>query len=169
MTKRLRKEIFYPHPPEAVWTALTDPRALAEWLMPNDFQPIVGCTFHFHVDPMPGFSGITACTVLAVDRPRRLAYTWQSQPKNPAVEPPEPMTLVWTLTPSGDGTMLCLEQTGLESLSLWWRFSMKMGWNRMLKTLMPRVLRNVRGGSFTPGAITRRDYGTRTVPPGYAK
>ena len=33
----IRKEIFLPHPPEDVWLALTDPQALAEWLMPNNF------------------------------------------------------------------------------------------------------------------------------------
>ena len=31
------------------------------------------------------------------------------------------------------------------------------------------MLRNVKDGRFTPGAITKRDYGTKTVPPGYAK
>lgn len=169
MTKRLRKEMYYPHPPEAVWTALTDPKALAEWLMPNDFQPVVGHTFHFHVDPMPGFSGITACTVLTVDRPHRLVYSWQPLPKKRGVKPPRPMNVEWTLKPSGDGTILRLEQTGLESLSLWWRFSMVMGWNRMMKRLLPKVLGNVRDEVFTPGAITRRDYGTKTVPSGYAK
>ena len=169
MTKRLQKEAFYPDSPEEVWTALTDPQALAEWLMPNDFRPVVGYTFHFHVDPLPGFSGITECRVIEVDPPRRLVYTWQSMPKKKGVPPPEPMRLEWTLTPSGAGTILRLDQSGLESLTLWWRFSMKMGWNRMLKTLLPRVLRNVDGPRFTPGAVARRDYGTSTVPPGYAK
>lgn len=169
MTKRLHKEQFYQHPPEAVWTALTDPQALAEWLMPNDFQPIVGYTFHFHVDPMPGFSGITECRVLEVDPPKRLVYTWQSKPKDPRAAPPEPMRLEWTLTPSAGGTLLTLDQTGLETLSLWWRVSMNFGWNRMLRKLLPLVLRNVRGPVYVSGAVTRRDYGTKTVPPGYAK
>ena len=79
------------------------------------------------------------------------------------------MTLVWTLTPTGQGTTLVLEQSGLEALSLWWRFSMTIGWNRMLKTLVPKVLGHVRGGVFVPGAITKRDYSVKTVPPGYSK
>jgi uncharacterized protein YndB with AHSA1/START domain len=166
--KTLHKERFYPHPPDAVWTALTDPRALAEWLMPNNFEPVVGRIFRFHVDPMPGFSGISECRVLEVDPPKRLSYTWQTLPKQGDAPRPEPMTLVWTLTPSGDGTVLSLDQTGLEHLSLWWRFSMRHGWSRMLNTLLPRVLPNVRGTTFTSGAITKRDYGTKTVPPGYA-
>ena len=30
------------HPIERVWRALTDREALAQWLMPNDFEPVVG-------------------------------------------------------------------------------------------------------------------------------
>jgi uncharacterized protein YndB with AHSA1/START domain len=167
--KRLRKEVFYPHPIESVWTALTDPRALAEWLMPNNFEPIVGKVFRYHVDPMPGFSGINECTVLEVVPPRRLVYTWTPLPRRADAPRPRPMTLVWTLSPAPGGTTLVLEQSGLESLSLWWRFSMTMGWGRMLKRLLPQVLANVRGTDFTAGAVTRRDYGTKTVPAGYAK
>jgi hypothetical protein len=39
----------------------------------------------------------------------------------------------------------------------------------MTGKLLPRVLRNVKDGRFTPGAITKRDYGTKTAPQGYAK
>lgn len=31
----LQFEVTYPHTPERVWRALTDPKALAAWLMPN--------------------------------------------------------------------------------------------------------------------------------------
>ena len=167
--KTLRKEVFYAHPVEDVWTALTDPQALAEWLMPNNFEPVVGKVFRFHVDPMPGFSGINECEVLEVQPPRRLVYSWTPLPKRADAPRPRAMTLVWTLAPAPGGTTLVLEQSGLETLNLWWRLSMKAGWGRMLKTLLPKVLRNVRDGRFTPGAITRRDYKTKTVPAGYAK
>jgi hypothetical protein len=73
------------------------------------------------------------------------------------------------LAPEGDGTRLVLEQTGLEVLSWWWRVSMATGWNRMLNKLLPKVLANVSDGTFTPGALERRDYKTTTVPEGYAK
>jgi uncharacterized protein YndB with AHSA1/START domain len=156
--KRLRKEVVYDHPPEAVWTALTDRRALAEWLMPNDFEPVEGRRFQFRVDPMLSFEGIVDGQVPEVDAPRRLVYTWVSRVKD---RPPhEPMTLVWTLEPVPGGTRLVLEQSGLEQLSLWWRFSQRMGWNRMLKTLLPRVLPNVSDDG---------EYGTSTVPDDFAK
>ena len=36
-----------PHPPEKIWRALTQGPLIAEWLMTNDFQPIVGHRFQF--------------------------------------------------------------------------------------------------------------------------
>lgn len=165
--KTLTRIVKYAHPPEKVWTALTTPEALAEWLMPNNFRPEVGRSFEFRVDPMLSYQGIAECRVLEVDPPRRLVYTWISRMKNRDRHPP--MTLVWTLEPVDGGTRLTLEQSGLEHLPLWWRFSMKMGWGRMLKTLLPRVLDNVGSdGHFTPGAVTRRDYGVTTVPEDFA-
>ncbi len=166
--KALRKEVLYPHSREKVWAALTTPEALAEWLMPNDFEPVVGKRFQFRVDGMMNYSGITDCEVLEVYPPKRLVYTWVAKMKNRPDHPA--MTLVWTLHEEGSGTRLVLEQSGLENVSWWWRFSMKHGWSRMLKTLLPKVLANVSDdGSFTPGAITKRDYGTKTVPDHFAK
>ena len=36
----------YTHPIEKVWAALTDPAALAQWLMVNDFEPRIGKRFY---------------------------------------------------------------------------------------------------------------------------
>ena len=169
MSMDLNKEAFFPHPPDDVWVALTDKYAVAEWLMPNNFEPVVGKKFNFHVDKMPltGFTGVTECEVLEVDPPRKLVYTWVAVHKTKGKHPP--MTLTWTLEPERGGTRLRLHQTGIEEINWWWRFSMNIGWSRMLNKLMRKVLGNVESGRFTPGAITRRDYGTKTVPEGYAK
>ena len=167
--RSIRKEVFFPHPQEDVWAALTDPHALAEWLMPNNFEPVVGRKFRFHVDRMPGpYSGGSECEVLEVDPPRRLAYRWACLRKDQTKSPP-PTTVTWTLTPESGGTRLVLEHSGLEHESLWLRFSMNMGWGRMINKLLPKVLRNVTDGGFIPGAIIKHDYGTKTVPPGYTK
>ena len=34
-----------PHPPEKIWRALTQPHLIEEWLMKNDFKPVVGPRF----------------------------------------------------------------------------------------------------------------------------
>jgi uncharacterized protein YndB with AHSA1/START domain len=36
MNPKLQWEVYYSHPPSAVWRALTDPAALAEWLQPEE-------------------------------------------------------------------------------------------------------------------------------------
>ena len=46
---------------------------------------------------------------------------------------------------------------------------MATGWTRMLRKLLPRTLERVEGGVFSPGPERRRDYGTKTVPEGYAR
>jgi hypothetical protein len=47
--------------------------------------------------------------------------------------------------------------------------SMSMGWNRRMKKLLPKVLDRIGPDGFTPGAITKRDYGVKTVPDDYAR
>jgi uncharacterized protein YndB with AHSA1/START domain len=165
----IRKDVYLDASVPDTWTALTDPKALAEWLMPNDFKPVVGHRFRFHVDPMGSYSGITECEVLEVEPPTRLVYTWTSVPKDSSRPRPPAMTLIWTVAPEGNGSRLTLEQRGLETLSFFWRLSMRHGWKRMMGTHLPKVVRNVRGGEFTPGAIVKRDYGITTVPENFAK
>ena len=80
MKRNVIMERVYPFPPEQVWEALADSRALSEWLMENDFQPYVGHRFQFRTNPQWGFDGSVHCEVITVDRPRRLAYTWQGGP-----------------------------------------------------------------------------------------
>ena len=42
MKRTLKRTVVYPHSIERVWRALTCRDALAQWLMPNDFEPVVG-------------------------------------------------------------------------------------------------------------------------------
>jgi uncharacterized protein YndB with AHSA1/START domain len=162
----LRKEVHLPHPPEDVWTALTTPEAIAEWLMPNDFKPIVGHKFRLQVDGFWRFSGINECEVLEVDPPRRLVFNWVVVPTDPEAKRHEPMVLTWTLEPVEDGTKLVLEQTGLENIHWFYRFSMTMGWGRYMKSLMPKVLANIKDGKFTAGAVPlkKRCYTVKKIP-----
>lgn len=167
MSRGIRKEFIYPDPPEAVWIALTDPRAIAEWLMPNNFKPEVGHRFYFQTDPMPFCENRTECEVLECDPPRRLAYSWlivwRKQYKRPAL----PMVVSWTLTPKDGGTHLLFEQSPYDGPRAWFtRFSMNMGWGMMHGKLMRKVLTHIKDGVFTPGAVPpgRRVYKSSTIP-----
>ena len=160
----IRKRRRYPYGPERVWVALTDPRALAEWLMPNDFKAELGHKFRFQCDPMPGSSGVTYCEVLELDPPRWMVWSWQIETKRGLLPP---MRIEWTLEPDGDGTVLTLIHRYEPGTPRWVRLSMGFGWGTMLKRWIPKVTRNVGpDGAFTPGAIPlrKRCYGVKTVP-----
>ncbi len=172
MAKGIRKEVFYPHPPEHVWVALTDPRAIAEWLMPNNFKPVVVHKFEFRIDPMPMCEERTECQVVEVDPPKRLAYTWLIVWRKQYRTRPEPMLVSWTLTPENGGTRLVFEQSPYKGpRAFFTRFTMNMGWGMMHKKLIPRVLANVKDGVFTPGAVplNKRCYRAATVPPEFVR
>jgi uncharacterized protein YndB with AHSA1/START domain len=164
--KSFRRTAIYPHPIEDVWTALTDPHALAEWLMPNTFSKAeVGTRFRFQYDPerlCP--SGIVDCEVIESDPPYRLAWSWQNRAPEGARQRP-PMRVEWTLTPIKGGTRVELVQSYEDQD---WRitFAMGVGWRFYLRRFLPMALKNVSEGRFTPGAIplAKRSYKATNLP-----
>lgn len=61
---------------EDVWAALTSKEALSEWLMPCNFEPIIGYEFEFRTKPYPGFDGVTKCKVLELKDQEVLSFSW---------------------------------------------------------------------------------------------
>jgi uncharacterized protein YndB with AHSA1/START domain len=96
-----------PHPPEKIWRALTQGSLIQQWLMSNDFEPVVGHSFTFRSTPVPGWDGIIRSEVKVVQPPSHLAYSWATMGTECMV--------IWTLTPTADGTHLRMEQTGFAS------------------------------------------------------
>ena len=86
-------------PPEKIWRALTQPHLIEEWLMKNDFKPVVDHRFNLRAD-----WGAVDCQVLAVEPNKTLSYTWGAYGLESVV--------IWTLTPTSAGTMLRMEQSG---------------------------------------------------------
>jgi uncharacterized protein YndB with AHSA1/START domain len=103
-TRTLVIERVVPHPPEKLWRALTENPLIAQWLMNNDFEPVVGRRFQFRSEPMPNWNGVIDCEVLIVDNLKRLSYSWSSMGGDSVV--------LWTLTPAEGGTHVRMEQSG---------------------------------------------------------
>jgi uncharacterized protein YndB with AHSA1/START domain len=95
------------HSPEKIWRALTEGSLIDEWLMKNDFQPVVGHRFNFRSTPVPGWNGVIDCEVLVVEPNSRLSYSWGTMGMESVV--------AWTLTPTKGGTHVRMEQTGFRS------------------------------------------------------
>ncbi len=103
-TRSLVIEKELPHPLEKVWRALTQGPLIKEWLMNNDFQPVVGHKFNFRSTPAPGWNGIIESEVLIVEPDKKLSYSWNSMGLESVV--------IWTLAATNGGTLLRMEQTG---------------------------------------------------------
>ena len=96
-TRTLVVERVMPHPPQKIWRALTQGPLMEEWLMQNDFQPVVGRRFNLRSKPMPHWNGVVDCEVLLVEPNRRLAYSWNASGDEAATGIKTVVT--WTLTP----------------------------------------------------------------------
>ncbi|WP_064712682.1 SRPBCC family protein [Rhizobium bangladeshense] len=89
-------------PAEKIWRALTQPHLIQEWLMKSDFKPVVDHRFNFNAD-----WGAVDCRVMEVEPYKTLAYSWGAYGLETLV--------TWTLTPTGTGTHLRMEQSGFRT------------------------------------------------------
>lgn len=114
MTRSIKHQFFFPHPPEMVWEYLTRPELMELWLMKNNFQPILGNDFQFRTSPIPSldFDGIFYCRVLEIVPFRKLSYSWKSGPGEGKITLDS--VVVWNLQQAGKGTELYLEHSGFE-------------------------------------------------------
>ena len=115
------------HPPEKIWRALTEGKLIEEWLMSNDFQPVVGHRFSFRATPVPGWSGVIDSEVLVVEPHARLAYSWGTLGLESVV--------TWTLTPTKTGTHLRMEHSGFRSEEDAHYKGASYGWQKFIGSL----------------------------------
>jgi len=111
-----------PQPPEKVWRALTQPQLIAEWLMKNDFEPVVDHRFTLSAD-----WGAVEGRVLAVEPNKKLTYTWEAFGLESIV--------TWTLTPTSTGTHLRVEQSGFRPDQQQAYHGAEAGWPRFFAAL----------------------------------
>ena len=116
----VEREVAFP--PEKIWRALTQPHLIEEWLMKNDFAPVVGHGFNLRGD-----WGAVDCKVLAVEPNRTLSYSWDAMGLESVV--------TWTLTPTGAGTHLRMEQAGFRPDQPQHYQGAQYGWQRFFTNL----------------------------------
>ncbi len=91
-----------PFPAETIWRALTQPHLLQEWLMQNDFVPVVGNRFSLRAD-----WGSVDCEVLTLEPNKSLSYKWAAMGLESIV--------TRTLRATSTGTHLRMEQSGFRA------------------------------------------------------
>lgn len=111
-------------PPAKVWRALTESALIADWFMANDFEAEAGRPFTMRATPMPHWDGIVTGEVIAVEPGTRISYSLNSGGFETVV--------VLTLAPSGNGTLLRMEQSGFAAGQMQNYQGAKYGWERNL-------------------------------------
>ena len=125
-----------PFPPEMIWRALTQPHLMEEWLMKNDFKPVVGHRFNLRGE----WGGVLDCEVLAIEPNRMLSYTWDHAHDDAAYNLKSVVT--FTLTSTRTGTHLRVEQSGFRPTQRQAYGGANAGWRQFLANLEQVVARN---------------------------
>jgi uncharacterized protein YndB with AHSA1/START domain len=136
MTKSIKHQFFFPHPPAIVWEYLTKPELLELWLMKNTFQPIIGADFQFRTNPIPNlnFDGICHCKVLEIVPFKKLSYSWRCGPGGGEITLDS--VVVWKLEQTAKGTELFLEHSGFgKEENLPFYHGMTDGWLKNLQKI----------------------------------
>jgi uncharacterized protein YndB with AHSA1/START domain len=126
-TRSVVVERDIPFPPEKIWRALTQPHLIAEWLMKNDFQPVVGHRFSLRMDPQPNWNGVVDCQILEIEPNKTLSYAWGALGLASVV--------TFTLIPTRMGTHLRMEQTGFRPDQQQNYQGAKYGWQQFFAKL----------------------------------
>lgn len=121
-TKSVLIEQEFPHSPEKIWRALTQPHLIQEWLMESDFKPIVGHDFNFRAE-----WGAVECKVLVIEPNKTLSYSWTAFGLESTVR--------WSLTPTSTGTLLRMEQEGFRPDQQQAYNGAKHGWRKFFSNL----------------------------------
>ena len=127
-TRSVVIERDFAHAPDKIWRALTQPQLIAEWLMKNDFVPAIDHRF-----TLTGDWGSVDCQVMEIEPQHSLAYSWDAMGLESVV--------TWTLTPSGAGTHVRVEQAGFRPDQQQAFAGAKFGWQKFLGSLNEVVAR----------------------------
>jgi len=109
MAASIKHQLFFPHPPAAVWEYLTNSGLMELWLMKNNFQPVEGHEFQFNAGPVPSleFDGNVYCKVLEIVPYEKLTYSWKLGPGDGTMNIDS--IVRWELRPKDNGTELILD------------------------------------------------------------
>lgn len=123
-----------------VWELVATREGLSSWLMPNDFEPVVGHRFTFTDRPRrPFYDGIVGCEVLGIDPPHLLQISWSGGPVD--------TTVTFRLIAETPGrTRLELTHAGFEGLKgAAVRTILDLGWRGLLRRTLAHRLEARRG------------------------
>jgi len=128
MLPNICQTALFQAPIQKVWEAVATSEGLAAWFMPNDFQAVVGHSFHLNAGPF----GMSPCQVTEVDPPHRLSFRWGKD-----------WTITFELKEKGEQTEFTLIHSGWDSeqvtefgeAHMVVRDRMDQGWKKLVQSL----------------------------------
>jgi uncharacterized protein YndB with AHSA1/START domain len=141
----IEREVFIEASPEVVFEVITQPEHIAQWWSDEaHYEPVAGSTgevvFYDH-----GRGGRTeSLTVVEAAPLQRFSFRW-TNPATEAADESNSLLVTFELTPSGDGTLLKITETGFreqgwEAAALEWHYRDHIrGWDMFLPNLAPYV------------------------------
>ena len=140
MAASIKHQLFFQHPPQAVWEYLTKAELMELWLMKNDFQPVKGHKFTFRSKPVPSFDwdGVIYCEVLEIEPFKKLSYSWNLGPGDGTTNVES--VVRWELQPTDKGTELLLDHGDFAILKHIGIFdAMNAGWLQNMSKILNRL------------------------------
>jgi len=150
MKKMIKYNWFFEQSPETVWKYLTTSELMAQWLMKNDFELLLGHKFMFKTNAHPelDFDGKVYCEILEIDPARKLVYSWKC---GDGLAMNLDSIVTWILIPKNEGTELILEHSGLGELKNTMLFqAMNKGWDENVRVKMGNLF-NIKPQNETTG------------------
>jgi uncharacterized protein YndB with AHSA1/START domain len=147
MKKEINHTLFFTQSPQEVWEYLTKPELMEQWLMKNDFKPVVGHQFQFTTKPILQLDcdGTMYCTVLEVVPFKKLTYSWKSGPGEGNIKIDS--LVEWVLNPKDNGTELVLKHSGFSDKENLHMFEgLNGGWLQNMKKVAT-ILNNKQHGT----------------------
>src|SRR5512146_3323008 len=112
----IEREIYVGAAPEIVFEVVSSPDHVAGW-WPDQarYEPVPGATGEIVFgDPEAG-GGVVSLSVVEVEPPHTFAFRW-THPAGQSAAAGNSLLVTFVLTPSGDGTLLRMTETGFREL-----------------------------------------------------
>ncbi len=142
MKTEIKHNWHYDQSVEEIWEYLTKAELMEKWLMPNDFELIVGHEFKFTTNPIPSLSldGNFYCKVLEILPLKKLVYSWKGGANKS--EPTLDTIVEWTLEAKENGTELRLIHSGFKEENGPIHAGMFDGWNKNIQKMLSHIKPN---------------------------
>jgi uncharacterized protein YndB with AHSA1/START domain len=132
MENLIKIEKFVNHPVSKVWKAITEEESVSKWFLPGKFKAEERFNYELKGTPRDNWDGRIYGTVLEVNEPNRLVYTFKTN------ELDTEMTVTWKLTEKDEGTLISLVHSDFDKLinNVDYLFNdISKGWNMCFKDL----------------------------------